>query len=408
MNNNKFRKIFRELRNRRRKIVDLSEDIIDSIQQSVDKYHVKDEEAAFYVVTFCAILLFATAPFIISYYYNYLLNITPIIKGYLSQKNYLDTHLFIHISFFFVFISIPIYTVFMPSKKTFFGTINKGLKYFVYTISFHYFALLIPMTYITSYELFPSWLVNYVIITWLMIPGLFLSVCPAILITIILALLSRNNNKNKKILDLIPGVIVNKLVCLLNDIDLSDFTGLRSNNITKKLNTQISEISHLINDMKLSFIGSNSVNQNIFKKFEVAAYAFYSLKICVSLPESSSKQLLTQKVVSILNIFLTGNYRNLPDYPYVNYTYSKQTKRVSLIRSMLSLLTLGIFLATPVIFWGLMLWFFKPPIDASIHTLLVILYTIWCIVGILSYSDKLAPDAKSLIIDTVKLILSKK
>jgi hypothetical protein len=414
MKNNKFRDVFCELKNGRLKIVDLSEETIESIQKSVDEYAISPRNSAFYAVTSTALLFIATAPAVISYYFAYASNIAPIIKGYFSQRNYLDTNIYINISCLFLVMAIPLYTLLMPlmpSKlisKNPFGPTNKDLKYFIYTILLHYFGVLIPLLYITSYQLVASRIVIYIIITWLMIPGILLSICPTLIIMFIMAFFVLNKF-NKVTSHLLPGVIANELVLLLKDIDSSDFTRLRNNDTMQKLNEKIMKISDLIGDMKLSFVGiSTPVNRFLTEKFEAASYAFYSLKLCVLLPDSSSKNILTQKVVSVLNIFLTGNYRNLPDYPYINHPDIKESKRASFLRSALSLVTLGLFLATPVIFWGLILWRYNPTLDASIQTLLAILYTVWCIVGILSHSDRLAPEAKELIIDTIKLILSKK
>ena len=241
-----------------------------------------------------------------------------------------------------------------------------------------------------------------------MFPGIIISPLPsAILMVLLLILFDRFTHENEKS-HLLPAVIIDQLTLLVEDLENSDFRDRDVKNNIKVLNERIWKISSLIRKMGSTFNDLNPINRCLIKRFNYASKAFLSLKICVSLPEGSSNKILKRKTESILNIFLSGNFSDLPKAPFVSYEYIKYERRAGIIKNITSMVALGLFLSTPILTWGIVLWVYNPSIAPSIQTLLPILYIIWCVVGILSFSDRLAPEAKDIIKDVFKLVITKK
>ena len=413
MDKKNFTGRYNELLEHRKGVFQISDESIKSIQDSLEENE-KMDTSLFFIVTSSAIFLLATAPSCFSFFYDLIEKLLPALKSALSQKEYINNNVHISVSALFVLISVPVYTIIMPLGKfspnknnSDYILLRRGFSYFTYTGILNYLVLIIPLTYMISFDLMPEWLLEKIIFLWLILPGIFFSLIPSILLMIFLTVVYDKLVSNHEKSHLLPAVIIEQLTLLLEELDSHEGQQFGPKNIEKKLNSRILKISSLIKEMGDKFNDVNAINRYLVKRFDDASNAFRSLKICVSLPEDSSKKLLRRKVESVLNTFLSGNYSNLPQTAYVPYQYIKYERKIGIIKNILFVVTLGLFLSLPIFLWAILLWIYNPSIAPSIHSLLPIFYIIWCIVGILSFSDKLAPEAKDIIKDVFKLIITR-
>lgn len=206
---------------------------------------------------------------------------------------------------------------------------------------------------------------------------------------------------------LIPSKIMYELLKLLKEINEYEQQNINEN--TKiKLTNRIDEISFLIKSMPLFVKRNCAVEGYMDKRFAVAAKAIKSLKLCILLPEGNSRKILKRKVESIFNIFATGNYMDLPKAPYISYPLEESIKRESTIARFITLLSIAIFFIIPLILWAAVISLYNFKVPTSIQSILPILYSVWCLIGLLSFSEKLAPDTKVFVFDVLKLLLPKK
>ena len=414
MDKKNFTHKYNEILKRRKGIIQISDESINSIQDSLEEYQ-KLDTRLFVMVTFIAIFFLATAPAFFSFFSDLIQKLIPDFKSALSLKEYIKNNSYISVSAILILFCVPFYTIIMPSVKlsfyklvSDFTLLRRGFSYFSYTIILNYLVLIIPLTYVISFDLMSDWLLEKVIFTWLILPGIIFSFIPSLVLMIFLIIVSDRFSSDDEKSHLLPAVIIEQLTLLLEELENHDEQEFGPKNINKSLNSRILKISSLIKEMGDNFDDVSAINRYLVKRFDDASNAFRSLNICISLPESSSKMLLRRKVESVLNTFLSGNYSDLPKTSFVPYQYIKYKRRVGIVKNMLSLAALGLFLSLPILLWAIVLWAYNPTIVPSIQALLPIFYIIWCMVGILSFSAKLAPEVKDVIKDVFKLVITKK
>jgi len=406
-----FTDVYSELKNGTTSIVDISEATQDYIQESATEYE-KMEVFDFCLVTFTAVLLFATVPACISFYYDFIVGVEPYFKSALSQKEYIHTNNYVKVSSFFVLLAVPLYTLVMPFLPSIFlferlKLVKRNFIYFSYTFLFNYIVLLIPLLFITSYEYFSDSILSFLLVAWLVVPGIFLSLIPSFSVilfaTIFFDLKNRIGNKSH----LLPSKISYELGDLLKDLET--YNQQEATHQDKdKLIDKIDKISLLVKKMHNHFKARGYMAIHLESKFLAASKAIESLKLCILLPESTSNKLLKRKIESILNIFLSGNYLDLPISPYVPFKIEKQLIKSSTLKRFFSMLTITAIISGPLLIWVGAVLFYEPDIPVAIQSILPILYSIWCLMVILSFSEKLAPDAKNMIVDVFKVLLNKK
>lgn len=410
MSKKSFSERYSKLREERHTIVNISQSSIESIQVSIEEYEKLDMQK-FFIVTFSALFFFATAPLCFSLYDDFIRQVLPFIESHLSMKDYIDNNVYFNVSSLFLCVATPFYTIFMPfgmgmvkGKFNKLSIFRRGVSYYSYMLTLNYLVLIIPLIYLNSYQLLPGWILLKATKYWLLAPAIVLSPIPSFLFMIFLVFLSGCFGNNNEKPHLIPSVVINELSMLLHELNNGEVKEEQKKGINKKIN----KISSLIDEMSCTFKNDNAIDKHISNHFSDASKSFLSLNLAVSLPNSSSKKFLTRKVESIFNIFLTGNYYDLPNKPFFNVSLENPSEKLGWLKRIFMLISLGLFFSLPVIVWGGVLWAYNPTIDSSVKSLLPILYIIWCVVGIVTFSDRLAPDTKEIITDVFKLLISKK
>lgn len=405
----KFTKVYTDIKTTSRDLVDISEALSEKIDRAVVEYD-KIDTLKFCIVTFTAIFLFATAPALLSYYYEFSTNVAPVFKSYLSQLDYIQSNSFVKISSFFVFIAVPSYTLLFPYIPKFFiefSLFKKGLLYYSYTFALNYLVLLIPLMYLASYQYLSDENLIALITVWLCVPGLLFALIPSFFVIIFLSILFAAHRVNGDKSNLIPFKIMHEIILLLRDVNAYELHSSNPNS-REHLSKRIDEIAFLVRSMPLFMNGNCSVESYVSERFKLAAKAIKSLKLCVLFPDGRSKKILKRKCESIFNTFATENYMNLPKVPYINYSFEEPKKYESSVKRFVFSLSIASFFTAPLILWAVLVSYYNPTIPMPIQSILPVLYSVWCLIVLISFSEKLAPDARAMIVDVFKFLLTKK
>jgi hypothetical protein len=407
----KFTDVYNDLKSSNRTVVDIPEETQSYIQNTAEEYEQMDI-LGFCIVTFSAVMVFATYPACISFYYDFVLGIEPYFKGLLSQNEYIEANIYVNVSSLFVFVAVPFYTLVMPYLPKTFGMgrlklVERSFTYFVYSFLFNYTVLLIPLLFITSYGLFSDSILSFFLVAWLIVPGAFFSFIPSLSLLFFTSMFFDLNNRIGTKSHLLPSKIICELSMLLKELETYNQQEA-SHKVKSKLVNKIDKISQLVKKMHFHFKARDYMAIHLENRFAEASKAIESLKLCILLPESNSKKLLNRKVESILNIFISGNYLNLPRFPYVPFKLEKQLIKSSTLKRFISMLTIAGFISLPLLIWVGSVWVYELSIPSTVQGMLPILYSIWVLMIILSFSEKLAPDVKNIVIDMFKVLLNKK
>jgi hypothetical protein len=406
-----FIDIYSELKSTSSSIVDISEKTQKYIQESASEYE-KLTVIDYCFATFFAVLMFATAPAIFSHYYDFIIGVEPHLESALSQREYIEANNYVNISSFFVVFAVPFYTLVMPFFPAIKGLnplklVKLNFVYFTYAFLINYIALLIPLLFAASYAWLSDTTLSYFLVVWLLIPGFFVAIIPLFLFAFLTGLIFDVRIKVDEKSGLLPSKISYELADLLKNIN-SYNQKEADHKVKNKLIEKIDKIAFLVKSMRYHILATDHMDIHLENRFLVASKAVESLKLCILLPKGNSQKLLNRKIESIFNIFLSGNYFDLPNASYVPFKIEKKLIKSSSVKHFFSMLTVASIITAPLLVWVALMWLYEPTISATVQPLLPVMYSIWCLMVILSFSEKLAPDAKNMIVDMFKLLLNKK
>ncbi|WP_100637308.1 hypothetical protein [Marinomonas sp. ef1] len=411
MEKEKLADVYKKLKSTSNLIIEVTEETQNYIEDSARKYDLLDV-SDFCIVTFTAITLFATVPAYISFYYDFLVESEPFIRSALSKRDYISSHIYVKFSSLFVSLSVPLYTLVMPfiASARFTNDIKpvkKNFTYYSYTFSLNYFTFLIPLIFLFSYEIFSDSTLEKLLFIWLFIPGALFSIVPSILMLMFFIFISNSISKKGNKSHLTPYKIIYELIFLLTEIKKYDQKNTKFET-KKKLIKRLDNLSKLVKKMNLYFETTGPLSTHIEDHFLASSKYVESLKLYILLPESNSKKMLQRKTESLLNTFLSGNYSDLNKIPINFFQSEEKSKKSSNLKRLLSVLSMTTIISIPLIVWTVVIWIYKPEIPPEIKNMLPVIYSIWCLMAIFSFSEKLAPETKSLVFDVFKLLLNKK
>jgi hypothetical protein len=116
-----------------------------------------------------------------------------------------------------------------------------------------------------------------------------------------------------------------------------------------------------------------------------------------------------EQLCKYINIFLSGNLYNLP-----REQLNEQSgllflqQRLRGFRRLASFFAFAFYMAFPPIVLIFLLSAFQIVIHPVLQSAISIFYVIWIVLGIFLFVEKLSPDAKSFLIDLIKIIARRK
>jgi hypothetical protein len=418
-----LRSAFDRVRARHPRLKDLRGPEFDCVLNAYETYVNLDRPT--YALIVCALFWLGSAPLLAYWHYQYAQLLAPLLSADLPSKSYFQSHEHINASLALLFVSIPIYLFGIPQKMTgLFTALSPNPRFLRSlpdfdrkTIKFWLFAgillmgwLFIPLMYAIAFGIVPAGIAGVLALAYLMIPAPFIMFLPTacLMLILILLLLNLDFDPPKSQIDRIPGAVICKIVLLLDSVANGGLSSPSSSKHRRLIAADIGDIAGLIRDLRTPWGVHHSVDRFTRHRFEQAAQSVMSLKLAATVPDTKSIQALQIRMVSIANVFLTGNLRDLLTFDYEIFGDISNQRKTGILKTIALLFGLGLFLALPLVTWGIFVHFTHPTLDENVRPLLPVLYSIWCVVGVLSAAEKLAPDARTMIFETMKLLISRK
>lgn len=401
-------KLYKEVKDSYEKIVDVSENSLDTIQSQAE-FDLKKKNTNSYLIAISgATLIFILFPFIISKVYSFLEVIT--LNVFLISKD-IETSTLTILNFAFGLGSFAIicYLFLFPSKlfqlgssSEKFGFVNRRQQNFIWTSIFGTYlaiglvTMLIFLNFESSREIIASYFIYYLLIPFSILT-LFLLVF--FIVSILFYPLKKPKNEifdfsrntryeiSYKLLDTLNKLSKVENIYTLDSIDF------------KSIIDELENINSLVEKFpELFYMNTNSLINLEFKK---SSYAFQNVICDLMYTKESDLNLVKEKLVSYSNIFLNGDLSTLPKSDLI--IEEALVKKAKLIHYIL----LGIYLTLPITIVIILKSFFKVEIDNYAQSLLKILYIVWAFIGIFSNPFIINNDNKEMIRDIIKTITGK-
>lgn len=290
---------------------------------------------------------------------------------------------------------------------------NPGKTFIIFAVICNYLNFLIPMMYLYSYDSLHLHIYTQIITVWMIIPlAIFSFFCLITPFSIILKLTI--DDSELKLSHEYPILVIAYLVAIIDYLSSKKgFFELRERD-KDLLIESIVKISVFIRNMynlKKSE-ASQGVHDSLTlwnsEQMEIASQNFLSLITWILFPQESTYANLKNKLLDYLNIFITGEYHNLPREKMEMDLKSKELMhKTSKVKSYFPTMLLGFNMALPIIIYIIIQRLFQISISPQLSFLFNILYLIWVVVVFILYAGNLGPDARDFVKDIMTSIIKK-
>lgn len=396
--------------------LNLNDDTLHEIKKLLDK-KIRNTATSRYILTISmALFLLVSFTFITSYFLKSFISMQPEFYMLFNQRNFLDSRSEIKLTLIILSIGVIIYTLLIPmfyryspkfilnfGAAKFIANLDISMpKYVGFTLIMNYLVVFIILIYLYSYAKLPIGILDFVVLLWLMTPIIILPIFPTFIIMIFLLLIFNINNKPS---EATPLNIIILLVSLIKRLDDADEFTISQNNFKKSLVESIILISDLMKKMYIKISSSDISSQWAIEQMEQAAINFMSLATCVYFPKSNTIESLRNQLCAYLNIFLSGNYHELPCEDVEQFDKFSFSQKGSKVQKIIILLSFFAYMAFPIVVMTILEILFQINIQPFIQSLLTVLYIIWGITGLIYFSDFLTSDTKEMLMDITKLVI---
>jgi hypothetical protein len=132
------------------------------------------------------------------------------------------------------------------------------------------------------------------------------------------------------------------------------------------------------------------------------------LAVWVYFPQPGTLMALRKEVVSYLNIALSGQFHDFPRSRAEEDGLRLKIPVPGKWRQLSFLGVIAIYLILPVIAFGVAEQFAHIKIATPLQPILTLLYLLWAMFGLLAVSERITPEMRGLLVDGIKMFISKK
>jgi len=409
-----FKELYSMVRRRHPSLIGVDDSIVHAMGEELRDAQKSENTLIYIIAVSCSVFFCATYPLLIARAYRLARLLQTQLASMLSQREFLGNHPEIIVTCLLVLLVVPFYTMVLPHFRRIWNPLFKGefppdikkrgKKFILYILIVNYLVVFIPLLFLYSYTPISEFILKGITIVWLMLPLIIICTLPTCILLIILVLLFGN-----KFIVSNPSYISYGLLQLLNLVDevqgLADLKHHQKQNIVNS----IVRISYMI---KTLYKGSGLMNgstQWSVREMERAGDNFLSLSSWIYFPQPNTLENLRKKMCSYLNIFLSGHYHELPREKMGEHTgIILVEERIAGLRRFIGLLFFAGYLGFPIAIFAAVTALFHIDVPPLIQSAFNILYITWVAFGFFHFSEKLAPDAKSLLIEVIKSLIQKK
>lgn len=416
-----FSKLYDSIKLKNSSILPLNEVLINTIVEERKLEKRRDATILYYIIISTILFLIATFPLLIYNMYLIIVNWQNHLSLYLYQSNIHNNHPELELSFLILIIAIPCYTLIFPSKvfinakDTLIGLLHKKSSrhdqmldiiknsptYILFTIILNYIAIFLLVVELYNKHLLSIHIMDLMILVLLMIPTSFIALLPTIILSIILIVISvKKLPKNAS-----PTLMIYYLTDLIDTLDNIEGISVLTNESRSEVVRSILKVSELMGRMYREIAYTDEISNWSVNEMSLASKNFKSLAGWIYFPQENSLDNLRERLCKYLNIFITGNYHELPrgEINNINFIFSNK----SLIKKLITFTLFGVFVAFPIVILIIALNYTKLNLTPIIKPL-GILYIVWVIIGLFLFSDILSPDVIAFIKEIIKSIIGKK
>lgn len=239
---------------------------------------------------------------------------------------------------------------------------------------------------------------------WLLLPVVPLSASPIILLMLLFVIFSRENESQEAIL-----VAIRRNILLLLKIfkDISKPNHISTQDRLKAID-RIEKTAALFSRLYTDEHSSTKVGLWSQARMSRVSDNFLALSAWVSFPRSDSVASLKKQLVNYANVVSSGTFDDLPSKKVdETFPFLTVSRKRGYLRRLGSLLWLLILVTLPLLVYVGFAITSNWTIPKPLQTPAVISYSAWVAACLFAHIEELAPEAKTTLIDILKLILRK-
>lgn len=408
-----FAELYASARQKHPSIVEVDADMLASVDEELKNTRRAYNTRAYIVITVTAMFLLATYPILLVSAFSLVVEWQKQLSIAFSQRLFLVNHPGVIIAAALIVFAVPMYTIFMPSRTCrklrivrvmtpddeLYNIGRSRFAYVTFAITLNYILVALPLLFARSFNWIPKTIFDGVVIGWLMIPMLVIMVCPAFILLFCLGLVFLWRKDW-------PREATRPTVLFL----LAELIHICDERVGRiPILKRIFRVAGIMQDLNRQPDCNNGISDWSNQQMKLASDNFLSLAAWVYFPQAGTIENLTDRLCKYFNVFLTGYYHELPreeicrDAMPLLWNSDK-----SVLRKTMAHICLALYMGLPIAVLMLIVILFKIEIPLSVQPLLGILYVVWVTLGVLSYADRLSPDAKTFAAETMKLMIGRK
>ncbi len=365
----------------------------------------------YFVVTTTAVVFVVTAPLIAGRCLRAAVAAQPYISNLLSQRAYLTRHPETALAAFLGAFGILYYTLVMPWEwrpsrfldplRLFAGIELRGWPFVLYATAMNYLAGWAVLLYLNSYA--DGALQRWATTVWLFLPAFAASAAPAFLV--VLCLTSVIHERLELYRDAPQAAVLRQLLLLLRSLKGISNPSQLSSAAREDFVWRIIDAARMLGGLCDRGGAQHGPSHQRSQRMRRVGGNFLTLATWVAFPRSDTFVELGRRLVQYTNIMAKGTYDELPvsdvddSLRVMPAAMGPKQWRRALDFGLLFLL-----LSSPLAVFAAALSYFHWELPPGAHTVILVAYSAWVALSLLSYMDKLAPESKAVLIDLIRIL----
>jgi len=369
------------------------------------------------LITLVTIFFLATAPLVLVFGFRAALAAQPTVASALSQKQYLNHHPEIAVAAGLACFAAVFYAFLWPSLRfqhfrlgkfpktgSWTPSINRvDWRFVVYVALVNYFAMGVGLSYLSSYTVLSDAVTRGMLTLWIFLPLMPMSLLPTLLLMLIAILISASYD------DLFTHAPQGAL--LLHHLRLLD--------TLKAVSTPAQLTSDLRRDLTGQIAALGSEFANLYKRgsqqqpstawasqrMELVGENVLILASWIAFPKPDTIAHVKSRIVASTNNLAAGTYDMLPSQVVgEDAGLLREVRRTSHLRRIGALAALFALVSGPLVIFVAAVSRMRVNIPSPLQTPAVIAYSAWIVFCLVGYLDRLTPEAKTLMLDVIRLV----
>lgn len=278
-------------------------------------------------------------------------------------------------------------------------------RFILYAMTVNYLAGWVTLLFLNSYTL-DSAVARWFTIVWLYLPVLAAAIVPSFVVLFCLG--SVTSKRRDRYREGSQAAVLRQLLLLLRQLKDVHSPSEVSSVLRQDLMSRVGSTARMLRT--LSGRGGPRDGSSVWseQRMNRAGDNFLTLASWIAFPKSDTYAEAKRRLVEYSNIVAEGRYDALPSDEVTAETgilaqgvQATQWQRVTGLAGLLLLLS------SPLVLFAALVSFMHWELPAAVHTATAVAYSAWIVICLLSYMDKLAPEAKTMMLDLIRLVFGR-